>query len=418
MIFSSPYPDLTIPNVPLTDFVLRYADRLTDKPALVDGSTGRSLTYGELASGIRRAAVGLTDYGFRKGDVFATICPSCLEFALVFYGVASLGGATTMLNPLFTAGELASQLADSNARFILTVPERLDVVREAATGTSVEAIFVIGEGDGATPFASLLSRDGTVPAVAIDPETDVVVLPYSSGTTGRPKGVMLTHRNLIASALAWPAVDPVADDEVVVTIYPCFHIAGVVGLNVFLSSGATFVTMARYDLRGLLGLLQDRRASRTTLSPPVILDLTKQSLVDDYDLSRLRIINWGAAPMSEQIAQVCRERFHCQVKQMYGMTEAVPTHVTPTSGEDRPGSGGPVTPNTRCKVIDILTGDELGPGESGEICVRGPAGHEGVSQPAGGDRADDRRRGLAAHRRHRLRRRGRLTSTSSTGSRS
>src|SRR4249920_530619 len=111
MIFRSPYPDITIPDLPLTTFVLQHAQRLADKPALIDGATGRTLTYGQLADGVRRTAVGLAQRGFRKADVFATVCPSIPEFALAFYGVASLGGATTMLNPLFTAGELRRQLA-------------------------------------------------------------------------------------------------------------------------------------------------------------------------------------------------------------------------------------------------------------------------------------------------------------------
>ena len=114
-------------------------------------------------------ASGLARRGFRKGDVFATVCPNVPEFALAFYGVASLGGATTMLNPLFTAGEMHRQLADSGARFVLTVPERLATVREAVAGTRVEEIFVLGEAEGATPFAALLQHDEPLPPVAINP---------------------------------------------------------------------------------------------------------------------------------------------------------------------------------------------------------------------------------------------------------
>src|SRR5215218_7819675 len=192
MIYHSPYPEVEIPIIPLTTFILRDAARLGDKPALIDGSSGRSLTYGQLADGVRRVASGLARRGFRKGDIFATVCPSVPEFALTLYGVATMGGATTMLNPLFTAGEMHSQLADSGARFLLTVPERLATVRESVSGTRVEEIFVLGETEGATPFAALLQHDEPLPLVAIDSARDVVSLPYSSGTTGRPKGVMLT----------------------------------------------------------------------------------------------------------------------------------------------------------------------------------------------------------------------------------
>ena len=164
MIFRSPYPDVAIPDVPLTPFILRHAERLANKPALIDGPSGRTLTYGQLADGVRRVAAGLARRGFRKGDVFATVCPNVPEFALAFYGVASLGGATTMLNPLFTAGEMHRQLADSGARFVLTVPERLATVREAVAGTRVEEVFVLGEAEGATPFQALLAARRAAPA--------------------------------------------------------------------------------------------------------------------------------------------------------------------------------------------------------------------------------------------------------------
>src|SRR5262245_1570427 len=271
MIFRSPYPDVDIPDVPVTEFALQHADRLASKPALIDGTAGRTLTYGQLADGVRRVAVGLAHHGFRKGDVFATVCPSLPEFALAFYGVAALGGATTMLNPLFTAAELTSQLADAGARYVLTTPDRLDLVRDATAGTRVEEIFVLGESPGGIPFASLLERDDPPPAVAIDPAEDVAVLPYSSGTTGRQKGVMLTHRNLIAQALLWRALDCIGADEVVLTIYPCFHVGGIINLNHFLSAGATLVTMARFDLPTFLRVLQEQRVDRATLAPPVVL---------------------------------------------------------------------------------------------------------------------------------------------------
>ncbi len=371
MIFRSPHPDIVIPDVSLTQFVLRHADRLRDKPAIVDGPSGRAVTYGQLADDIRRTAVGLSRRGFQKGDVLATICPSIPEFAVAFYAAAALGGATTMLNPLYTAEELATQLSDAEARFILTVPDRIDVVREAA-GVRVQEIFVVGEADEATPFAMLQAADGPWPTVNITPAEDVAVLPYSSGTTGRPKGVMVTHKNLIASVMMWQAVDTTTPDDVAATIYPFFHIGGIITLNLFLSHGATLVIMPRYNLRSFLHMLEEQRVTRAVLAPPVILDLVQQPIVDDYDLSRLELIHWSAAPMGEDLARSCRDRLGCRVKQMYAMSEALPMHLVPTEWEDRPASGGPPVPNPSCKVIDVETGAELGPGEMGEVCVRGP----------------------------------------------
>jgi acyl-CoA synthetase (AMP-forming)/AMP-acid ligase II len=382
VIYRSPYPEVEIPDLPLTSVVLRHAERLANKPALIDGSSGRILTYGELADGVRRVASGLARRGFRKGDVFATICPNVPEFALVFYGVASLGGATTMLNPLYTAEEMQRQLADAGARFVLTVPERLATVREAVAGTRVAEIFVLGEGDGATPFRTLLQYDEPLSAVEIRP-ADVVALPYSSGTAGLPKGVMLTHRNLVAAILTRQVILPAPEDDMIVGALPLFHISGICTMNAALHAGATFIFMPRFDLDTLLRLLQDFRATRTTLPPPIVLMLSQHPLVAEYDLSRLGLILWGAAPMGEAAARSCRERLGCRVKQLYGLTEGSGvTHMVPTDAADRPGSTGLPLPGIEYTIVDIATGVALGPGQTGEIRVRGPHVMKGyLNQP-------------------------------------
>ena len=199
MIFRSAHPDVTIPETTITEYVLKHADRLRDKPAMIDGPSGRTLTYGQLGDGIHRVATALHQRGFKQGDVFAIYSPNLPEYAIIFNAVASLGGVNTTVNPLYTAGELANQLEDSRARFLITVPMFLDKAREAAARTGVEDIYVFGTADGARPFAELLQAAPNPPSVRIDPRQDVVALPYSSGTTGLPKGVMLTHRNLVAN---------------------------------------------------------------------------------------------------------------------------------------------------------------------------------------------------------------------------
>jgi acyl-CoA synthetase (AMP-forming)/AMP-acid ligase II len=370
MIFRSPYPDLAIPDTALTPFALQHAARLVDKPAIIDGPSGRTLTYGELADGIRRTAVGLTARGFGKGDIFATVVPNVPEFAFAFYGVAAAGGATTMLNPLLTVEEQTTQLRDAGARFILTTPERLEPVREAAGRAGVDEVFVIGEAAGATLFTALLERDGPYPAVSIDPAADVAALPYSSGTTGRPKGVMLTHRNLIAYASILEVLEA---DDTVVAVSPTFHVGGLTNLNTSLYTGATLVLLPRYDFLSFLRLLQDYGATQIAVPPPVVLELARNPVVAEYDLSRLRLIRWGAAPLSDQVARACEERLGCPVRQTYALTEATArTHEAPTTEKRRPGSAGPPLPTTECQIVDVATGAALPPGRTGEICVRGP----------------------------------------------
>src|SRR6266404_3788569 len=174
MIITSSSPRVAIADVSITDYVLRHAARLADKPALIDGPTGRTLTYGQLAESVRRAAAGLAQRGFRKGDVFAIYSPNLPEYAVIFLAVAALGGINTTANPLYTADELAKQLKDSRARFLVTVPAFLDKAKEAAQKTGVEEIFVFGSAEGATPFAELLKAGDGAPAVQIDPKTDLV----------------------------------------------------------------------------------------------------------------------------------------------------------------------------------------------------------------------------------------------------
>jgi len=200
MIYRSPFPEIDIPVIPLYDYLFQTAKNYADKPALIDGPSGRTITYGQLVGAIRLVASSLAKRGFQKGDVMAIYSPNLPEYAIAFQAVAMLGGINTTVNPLYTAGELAHQLEDSGAKYLLTVPPFLANAKAAAAEAGgIREIFVFGEAEGATPFASLLQSDGSLPPVHLDPMQDVIVLPYSSGTTGLPKGVMLTHYNLVSN---------------------------------------------------------------------------------------------------------------------------------------------------------------------------------------------------------------------------
>ena len=249
MIYTSERTDLKleIPDVSITEYALRHADRLADKPALIDGPSGRTLTYGQLAGGIKKVAGGLYARGFRKGDVLAIYCPNMPEYALVFNAVASVGGINTTVNPLYTAAELAKQLNDSKARFLVTVPPFLEKALEAASNSSVEEVYLFVEGDSELSFSELMSTDSPAPAVEIDPKNDLVVLPYSSGTTGLPKGVMLTHHNLVANLCQVDGFEEqkrMGEDEIIMAMLPFFHIYGmIVVMKLALAGGATVVSI-------------------------------------------------------------------------------------------------------------------------------------------------------------------------------
>lgn len=378
MTIKSAWPDVSIPEVSITDYVLRHAERLRDRPAMVDGPSGRTLTYGQLKESIRRAATGLARRGFKKGDVFGIYSPNLPEYAVIFNAVASLGGVSTTVNPLYTAGELANQLKDSGARFLITVPAFLDKAREAAAAAGVEEIFVFGTADGARPFAELLEAAPSPPRVTIDPRQDVVALPYSSGTTGLPKGVMLTHYNLVANLRQCEGAenfDGFKDGDRIISVLPFFHIYGlVVIMKLGLSQGGTIVSMPRFDFQEFLAAVQKYRITILPLVPPIVLGMVKNPAVARFDLSSVRLVFSGAAPLSEDLARELSKKLGCPVVQGYGMTEASPvTHLSPTRDAPvKPGSVGRVIPNTEVKIVGVDSGVEVAQGEEGELWIRGP----------------------------------------------
>jgi acyl-CoA synthetase (AMP-forming)/AMP-acid ligase II len=375
MIFRSPYEDITIPETPLTPFVLQRAQALADKPALINAPDGRAITHGQLVEFVRRVASSLASRGFQKGDVFAIFSPNLPEYAVAFHGVSLLGGIITPINPLYTDEEVAFQLKDAGAKYLVTVPQLCEKAFEAARQSNVEEVFVFGEAEGATPFASLLEGGGEVPDVYLNPREDIVVLPYSSGTTGLPKGVMLTHYNLVSNLRQMEAIRYINGDDTLVCVLPLFHIYGmVVIMNMGLYVGATIVTMQRFEPEQFLQAVQDYGVTLAHIVPPIVLTMMKHPEIDRYDLSKLKTLFSGAAPLGESVSRTCAERFGCLIKQGYGMTETSPvTHSTPYERDKiKYGSVGTCIPNTTCKIVDTETGLELGPHEKGEIWVRGP----------------------------------------------
>jgi acyl-CoA synthetase (AMP-forming)/AMP-acid ligase II len=386
MIIKSPYPDVAIPEVSLTTLVLQNAEKYGDKPALIEGPTGRTITYKQLVELIRRVAVNLSKRGFKQGDVLGILSPNLPEYALMLHGVATLGGIVTPINPLYTAREVAHQLKDSNARFLVTVPTCLDKVKEAAEEAGIAELFVFGSADGAIPFDTLLTEtDQALPDIKINPKEDLVVLPYSSGTTGLPKGVMLTHHNLVSNLKQIEGLDYFFESDTLICVLPMFHIYGlVVVLNMGLYAGATIVTMPRFELDSFLKAIQDYEVSLAHIVPPIVLSLSKNPIVANYKLPKLKTLFSGAAPLGEELTRACMTRLGCSIRQGYGMTETSPvTHSSPAAhSEVKFGSVGVPAPNTECKIVDLETGEPVGFGQNGEVCVRGPQIMKGyLNQP-------------------------------------
>jgi len=383
MIYDSPLDDVEIPELSLTDYVLETGTGYPDKPALIDGASGTVLSYGQLSAAVRSLAGGLKANGFAKGDVLALMAPNMPEYAVVMHAVGFAGGIVTTINPAYTQPEVHEQLRDSGAKILVTIPPLADLASAAAAGTDVADVYVLGDAAGAAKPLAGLYGEPLQAQVPVAPD-DVVALPYSSGTTGLSKGVMLTHRNLVANIAQTLGPAQIRPDEKIVAVLPFFHIYGMqVLMNSGLRAGATIVTLPRFDLEQFLRVHQDYKITRSFVVPPIVLALAKHPLVDQFDLSALKQIFSGAAPLKEDLARECGTRLNCEVVQGYGMTELSPvSHITP-QGWFKAGSAGVTAPSTKTRIIDPATGEDLPPGEDGEITVLGPQVMKGyLNNPA------------------------------------
>jgi len=374
MIHRSPFPDVVLPDVSLPAFVLEAAARHGDRPAFTDAATGRSLTFADVVSLSWRVADGLRRRGFERGQVVSIVAPNLPEYVAAYLGAAVQGGAVNTLNPMLTERELATLLAYAKSRFVVTVGPLLDKVLPAAGAAGVEEVFVLGPGPGATPFEQLLGRP-VAPTTSLDPSADLASLPCSSGTSGSPKSVMLTHRNLIAQLMCFEAAVGIEGSQTIMAVLPYFHIYGlslIMLLNVW--RGRRQIVMSRFDLEPFLDALARYQVSWAPVVPPIILALAKHPAVDQYDLSALEFVTSGAAPLGADVEAAAAARLGCLVFQGYGMTEvAGASHVQPPRRElIRSGSVGHTIPNHEVRIVDPETGADRGVGERGELWIRGP----------------------------------------------
>jgi acyl-CoA synthetase (AMP-forming)/AMP-acid ligase II len=348
LIYRSPEPDIEIPDVTLTEHAIGGAAPRGDHPAIIDSATGETTTYAELAAKVDAVTALLQSTGIAKGAAVGLVGPNSAEWAIAYHAILRAGAIVTPMNPLHTPEEVERQVRDSGATLVIDDP----------AGFTAEA------------------EPGAKPAeVEVHPD-DLAVLPYSSGTTGLMKGVMLTHHNLVANIeQAWNSM-PVGPDDTLVGVLPFFHIYGqTVVLNMGLAKGSTIVTMPRFDLDELLEIVERHSLTWLHVAPPVILALATAPQVEGRDFSKLKLVISGAAPLDGELARRAEERIGAPIRQGYGMTELSPvTHKSRLARieETPPGSIGALIPNTEARLVDPETGEDVAEGEEGEIWIRGP----------------------------------------------
>jgi acyl-CoA synthetase (AMP-forming)/AMP-acid ligase II len=363
MIFRSAYERVEVGGATLPELVLEAAAAAGERPALIDGATGEAMSYSRLADEIDRVAAELAARGFGERDVLALWAPNVPRWASIALGAMAAGGCVTGAGPAATERELAAQLRDAGASILVAAESLAEAARRAAAGTAVRQVVALGE----------LGRSGGGPSTA--DERLPALLPYSSGTTGLPKGVVLTHRSLVTSVRQLHRGVRLTERDVVPVVAPFCHVMGfVVGLAVGLSAGATVVTVPRFDFEELLALLERHRATFLAVPPPVAKALATHPLVERHDLSSLDLIASGGAPLGANVQRALAARFpHAAVGQGYGMTETSVGATTPDRTHGTvPGSVGRLVPNTELRVVDPASGTDAGAGQPGELWVRGP----------------------------------------------
>lgn len=381
MTYYSSYPEVEIPTSSIYDYIFSsLKNEELERIAVVDGS--QQITYGQLRQKIDAFAGALHARGIQQGDVIALHAPNCLGFIIAFHGILRAGATITTLNVLYSPPEITSQINDSKAKLCITtsifLPNAVAGVTDA--GLDYKQIIVLDHAENYVSMTELISQAYRPPECFVHAATQLAVLPYSSGTTGKAKGVMLTHHNLVANIAQCSTVLPIRQDDTVLAVLPFFHIYGMnVIMNLTLQQRGKLVILPKFDLKPFLELIQNEKCSSIYIAPPIAVALTKHPLVKEYDLSSIRTIVCGAAPMDEALGAALTTQIPAVLLQGFGMTELSPvSHVTPLNNPNIPvGSIGFAIPNISFKVVDPQTGNEIekvpnGRTQAGEMLVKGP----------------------------------------------
>jgi long-chain acyl-CoA synthetase len=383
--------EINPPNQPLYQILQVASGAYREKPAVA--FMGAFINFGEAKKLVDLLATALQKLGVVKGDRVGIMLPNCPQYLLSFFAVVRLGAIVVNVNPIYTPREVEMVAKDSGMRAIIALDLLAPNIFGIRANTAIEHVIVTSLLDysstpdkapptpeGALSFKSLIGGVDEVdlPRVEIDPAEDVAVLQYTGGTTGVPKGAMLTHRNLYTNTLqSWAWAGPLTrqGDERYLMVIPYFHIYGqTVGLLLGAWNGAMQIPIPKFDPNLLIEAIKQYKPTFFPGAPTLYISMLNHPEIKSCGLENVRRFNSGSAPLPLEVIERFEKMSGAMLYEGYGLTEASPTtHSTPTLAKRKIGSIGLPFPSTDCKIVDLETGERVVPvGEAGELCVRGP----------------------------------------------
>lgn len=372
-------PSLQYPVHPYAELLSQTAERYPEQMALLfeDGN----LTYRELNALVNSFANALLAIGVMAGERVCLLMTNRPEYVISWFAITRIGAIASPMNPSYKEREVIYQLNNSEAAAIIIGETLLPLLQAIQTQTpSLRCVVAVGSAPGghsAFSFNSLIQTYPSTPPLCAKPQwEDLAALPYSSGTTGQPKGVMLTHKNLVCNAYQSIAAARITFQDRMLIFLPLYHIYGIMLMGLAASTGATMVIMERFDAQACLKNIQAHGITLLYVVPQIIAALLNCPQLDEFDLHTVRFAQCGAAPLPPALAQRLQERAHITVLPAYGLTEAAPgTHSNPVDDPQliKVETIGLPIHDTKQKIVDLETGlVELGAGEEGELIVQGP----------------------------------------------
>lgn len=367
-------PQTTIPLISLYELLERTALQYPSQIAVIDGD--KTSTYAQLKEAVDRLASAMHRRGFQKGDRVAIMLPNCVEYIISNFATQRLGGTAVQVNPMYTPTELEHILRDSEPAWFISEGGQHTKLEQIGLVDQIVFIQTDDPNEGISPFYQWIGESGEFAPIAfIDPKEDVALLQYTGGTTGRSKGVMLTHFNLIANVyLSYSVYTDLLTipGERMLGIPPFFHISGIVSLNRSILIAGTLITVRRFQLEQAVELILKHRPTVFPGLPTLYVALLSHPELDNI-ASSFKFCTSGTAPLPMEVVQKFKEKTGQRIIEIFGLSEGLITHQTPRSAVYKQGSIGIPLPGTDAKIVDLHTGtEELPPGQTGEFIIKGP----------------------------------------------